>query len=247
MRRLFLISLSMTLAMTDAVAAPAAGAPAVEAPRACVALLHGLARGNRSMEKMAAYFSARGYHVLNLEYPSREKTVGELAAETIPRAVAGCERADAAPIHFVTHSLGGILLRYYLRDNDIARLGRVVMLSPPNQGSEVVDKLSAFPGFRLINGPAGYELGTGVNSVPLRLGAADYELGIITGNRSINLVLSLLIPGDDDGKVSVARARLDGARDFLVLPYAHPFIMKRKAVMRQAEHFLLHGGFHRGD
>ena len=108
-------------------------------------------------------------------------------------------------------------MRFFLASETIAELGRVVMLAPPNHGSEAVDALSGFPGFELVNGPAGYQLGTGERSVPRRLGPADFEVGVIAGDRTINLVLSSYLPNPDDGKVSVASARLEGMSDFLVV------------------------------
>ncbi|MBU3916540.1 alpha/beta hydrolase, partial [bacterium] len=123
--------------------------------------------------------------------------------------------------------------------------GRVVMLSPPNQGSEVIDKLGSAPGFFWFNGPAGQQLGTGMDSIPLKLGKVDFKLGVITGNKSINLILSLLIPGDDDGKVSIENAKVAGMSDFLVLPHSHPFIMNSDDVIHQTKYFLKYGSFKR--
>ena len=151
-------------------------------------------------------------------------------------------------VHFVTHSMGGVLVRHYLSIKTIENLGRVVMLSPPNHGSEVIDALADKPGFEFINGPAGKQLGTGPESLLLVLGPANFELGVITGNRSINLINSMMIPDQDDGKVSVASAKLDGMADFLVVSHTHPFIMKARDVIEQAVLFLRHGCFdHRQD
>ncbi len=224
-------------------AALTAPAHASAALQPCVILLHGLARSPSSMKKLDKALSESGYLVRNTAYPSTEKPVDELALEVIPAAVESCNEAGDSPIHFVTHSLGGILIRYYLETNVLDNLGRVVMLSPPNQGSEVIDKLSDVPGFTAIHGPAGVQLGTDEDDVPSQLGPATFDLGIITGNRSINLFLSMMIPGPDDGKVSIERAKLEGMSDFLVVPHSHPFIMKRKLVIRQVLYFLEHGRF----
>ena len=117
------------------------------------------------------------------------------------------------------------------------------MLSPPNQGSEVADELKDNMLYQWYNGPAGQELGR--RGLPSRLGAAHYPVGIITGNRSAfwDYWFSRLIPGEDDGKVSVESARLDGMQDFLVLPFSHTFIMERQAVVEQVIHFLRTGRF----
>ena len=172
-------------------------------------------------------------------------TIGQLAETVVGRAVADCENDGATRIHFVTYSLGGILVRSYLARHAIANLGRVVMLGPPNQGSEVVDKLGGWRLFKKINGPAGNELGTDKDSVPNKLGPADFDVGIIAWNRSINWINSWLIPGRDDGKVSVERTKLAGMADWIQLPVSHPFIMRNPAAIRQTICFLREGKFAR--
>jgi len=199
------------------------------------------------MNKMQASLLADGYKVANWSYPSREQSIKVLADEAIPNAIESCSDLSVQRINFVTHSMGAILIRYYLAEHEIAGLGRVVMISPPNQGSELVDIWSDWPGFELINGPAGYQLGTDENSLPLRLGPANFEVGIITGNNTTNPLFSLLIPGEDDGKVAVERARLEGMADFMVVPAAHSLIMRDEAVIQQLTHFLEHGHFDRSD
>jgi triacylglycerol lipase len=208
-----------------------------------VVLLHGLARTGRSMEKMARALAAAGYRVCNVSYPSRKYSIAELVEKFLKPELERCKDKQNLPIHFVTHSMGGILLRLLVASDGAEGIGRVVMLSPPNGGSEVVDKLGGWGMFRMFNGPAGSELGTVPTALPLSLGPADFHLGIITGNRSINFFLSMLIPGPDDGKVSIERAKLEGMDDFLVIPATHPFIMKHPEAIRQTLHFLQYGEF----
>jgi triacylglycerol lipase len=210
-------------------------------------LLHGLARTKHSMNIMEEQLKREGFDVVNWDYPSRQHSIEKLAEDAIPAAVEACRKKGATTIHFVTHSMGGILVRYYLKHHEIKGLGRVVMLSPPNGGSEVVDTFrDTFP-FRLIHGPAGKQIGTDASSLPRRLGKVEFDSGVITGDRSINLINSLLIPGVDDGKVSVTNAKIEGMSDFLVVHVSHPFIMKHREVITQTIHFLKNGKFHRNE
>ena len=208
-----------------------------------VILLHGLCRSGRSMIPMGQALVQAGYKVLNMEYPSRSASIEKLSEDAIGNAVADCQRNGAVKIHFVTHSLGGILVRSYLSRHTISNLGRVVMLGPPNQGSEIVDKLGSWWIFRKINGPAGNELGTEKDSTPNTLGPANFCVGIIAGNRSINWINSLLIPGCDDGKVSIERTKLAGMTDHIVIASAHPMIMRNRTAIRETIYFLGNGKF----
>jgi len=208
-----------------------------------VILLHGLARSNASMRKLEATLRERGYDVQNVSYASTRNKIEILAERAIAPALKKCPLDHT--VNFVTHSLGGILVRQYLHQHEIKNLGRVVMLGPPNQGSEVIDKLGDFPGFYFIHGDAGMQLGTGATSIPNRLGKANFDLGIIAGTRSINLILSSFIPGIDDGKVSVDNTRLEGMKDHLEMAVTHPFMMKNSKVIEQVIHYLEHGKFKR--
>jgi len=208
-----------------------------------VVLLHGLVRSPSSMEKMAQALKEEGYIVHNLAYPSTTTTVETLAAELRPRIMKRTESADK--VHFITHSMGGILVREIQKTTPIEKIGRVVMLAPPNQGSEVVDKIGDWWAFHKINGPAGQQLGTGLSDFIAQLGPVDFECGIIAGDRSINWINSMMIPGPDDGKVSLESAKIEGMRDYKVVHATHPMIMKKKAVIQDCLAFLKNGAFSR--
>ncbi len=208
-----------------------------------VILLHGLTRSSHSMNKIEESLSDHGYRVINVDYPSTEHSVEYLANNVLSDVIARCDTGSGSKINFVTHSLGGIILRYYLKHHQLSNLGRVVMLSPPNKGSELVDNLRDSIFFKKTHGPAGQQLGTDKESVPLNLGPVDFNLGVITGSMSFNPIASVILPGPDDGVVSVESAKVDGMTDFIVVPNSHTFIMKSKNVIMQIIHFLENGEF----
>lgn len=211
---------------------------------ACVVLLHGLSRTADSMSKLQNALESSGYHVANIDYPSRNHELEFLAVLAVENGLNKCrEKGDVDKVHFVTHSLGGILVRYYLASNDIHNLGRVVMLAPPNQGSHAADAMRGIPGFFWISGPSARQLGKGPESIPLRLGKADFELGIIAGNRTIDPLTSAVLENPDDGRVTVEDTKLEGMQDFRVVGVSHAFIMKNREVIDLVTTFLENGNF----
>lgn len=210
----------------------------------CVVLLHGLGRTAWSMGSVAEYLRTVGYRVVNQGYESTSSTIEQVARHVVPRAVASCG-PSADKIHFVTHSLGGIVVRYYLQKNALPAGSRIVMLSPPNQGSEIADRYRQAGWYQWLTGPAGQQLTTAGDSVPNQLRPIPYDVGVITGRKTMDPWFSAFIPGEDDGKVAVERARLDGMKDFLVVNHSHPFIMRSRAVHEQILSFLRSASFHR--
>lgn len=197
------------------------------------------------MRKIERFLSTIGYKIINQSYPSTSKPIEQLTREHIAEAIIQCKDRHAEKIHFVTHSLGGILVRQYLQKHHLPKGSRVVMLAPPNSGSDVVDSLKSFFLFKWHNGPAGQELGTDLGTIPNRLKPIDIEVGVIAGRRSVNPLLSLLIPGPNDGKVSVERTKLKEMTDFLIIPASHTFITRNPIALKQIAYFLQHGSFDR--
>lgn len=206
-----------------------------------VVILHGLARSAASMSKMEAALQAAGYRTCNIDYPSTRYPIEELAERFVAPAVAQC--APRGTVHFVTHSMGGILVRQIAAATPGIDIGRVVMLGPPNKGSEIVDAMEEWSPFYWVNGPAGLQLGTGPDSVPNRLGPAKFEVGVIAGDAPFMEPFKGFIPGPSDGKVSLKRARLDGMSDFLVLPVTHSLMMRDREAIAQTVRFLDTGRF----
>ncbi len=210
----------------------------------CVVLLHGLARTSMSLSKMQDALEEDGYRTANIDYPSREHEIAELASIAVEEGLTNCRAdEDVEKIHFVTHSLGGILVRQYLSTQSIDELGRVVMLGPPNQGSDAVDDLDGMPGFDWLNGPAGHQLGKGEASVPLALGPVDFELGVIAGNRTIDPITSAVLENPDDGRVSLEDTKVEGMDDFVVVEHSHAFMMRMRRPIELTKTFLRTGSF----
>jgi len=211
----------------------------------CVILLHGLGRTRFSMSRLGNALEKQGYRVVNAGYRSQCRRIEDLADDVIVKSLQQCINPGAGNIHFVTHSMGGLLLRYYLSRHRIDKLGHTVMLAPPNHGSEVADKLRGNALYRLINGPAGLQLGTDADSLPAQLDKADFSLGIIIGNRHtlFDRYFASLLPKPNDGKISAASARLEGMQDFLIADANHTTIMNDPKVIQHILGFLKNGVF----
>lgn len=212
-----------------------------------VVLLHGLARTPRSMLGAGLWFRRAGYRVEYVGYPSRkvsiEKAIREHVSPSLDKIAA---RPGAGTLHFVTHSLGGILFRAWAAQRPEGfPLGRSVLLAPPNNGCEIVDHLGDWVVAKKIMGPVLQELGTKKNSTPKRLGAAPPETAVIMGDRASLPFFRKWLGPESDGVVSVTGGRIPGLKDFAVMPAGHTWIMWRPWILTAAEHFIREGHFPR--
>ncbi|MXW74213.1 MAG: alpha/beta fold hydrolase [Chromatiales bacterium] len=212
-------------------------------PTHCVVLLHGIGGFALLLKSLELSLEEQGYFVVNVTYPSLADPIESLAIEAVQEGLERCAAQGLSRIHFVTHSMGGILVRQYLSSKSIEGLERVVMLAPPNQGSSFADYLGDSPLGKVYEPDALAQLGTGEESVPRRLDAPDFELGIIAGTRN----LRKLIPGTptepSDGVVAVEETKTSGMKDFLLAPATHTTIVWNGEVQRQTAHFLRNGRF----
>lgn len=215
--------------------------PGVSSRGETVVLIHGLGRTSLSMKRVQWTLERNGYGVVNNSYASTGISLEDAANYWLPQILSRQECRQASRVHFVTHSAGGIVLRCYLQNHSVENLGRVVMLAPPNRGSELADRLKNRWLYKFVTGRAGQELGTEGPSLPLRLPAANFELGIIAGDRSLNPLFSSCIPDSNDGKVSVRRAAVEGMSAFKVVHGTHTWIMWRADVNQATLRFLAGG------
>jgi pimeloyl-ACP methyl ester carboxylesterase len=208
-----------------------------------VVLLHGLGRSAANMWILKWRLQARGYRICNIGYDTRVQSI-ERVSDAVFESLSGCVE-EGEPTHFVTHSLGGLVLRSLLARHPISNPARAVMLAPPNQGSEIADWIGSFPGTEGLLGLLASQLGTGIDDLPRLLPRPSIPFGVIAGDRWINPVGPWLLPSPHDGTVSVASTRLEGMSDHLVLPHTHTFIMNSAEVAEQVDVFLRTGRFRR--
>lgn len=202
-----------------------------------VVLLPGIFRRSVSLEPLVRALRAAGFPVLALDYPATSRSL-EACADHLHEPVAAFDRGHPGPLHWVTHSMGALVVRVYLARHPPERPGRIVMLAPPNQGSELADRLAGFALYRRLFGPAGAQLTTArAPALPV----PDAPTLVIAGTRSLYPLASRLIPGPDDGRVGLARTRLTPDGPWLAVPASHPLIMRHPAAIAATVRFLREG------
>ena len=209
-----------------------------------VIILHGIARSKKHMSNLAKYLSSNNYDVINLDYPSTDYDLYELSKKL--KKEISLHILENKKVNFIGYSMGGLLVRIILNDQKYKNMGRAVQLAPPNQGSEVADLVQNNFLYKKFYGPAGTQLITDQKKIKdLLQDNIDYELGIIAGNFSIDPLSSAVIPGEDDGKVSVAATKLRNMKDHIVVNASHSFFPNNTEVHKQTLYFLQNGEFNK--
>jgi len=207
-----------------------------------VILVHGLRGTSADFKSMEKDLNGRGLNTISINYPSSHYPIETLADSAFDFLDELRYNDNDITIHFVAHSLGGILVRFYLQHHPLANLGRVVLLSVPNHGTELINAFGKFWLFRRFNGPAAMQTAAGSEFLR-RLEEPNYQVGVMMSTKSINLMASRFIPGADDGRLSIESAKLSNMADFILLNCNHHVIMKKKTAIDQTIHFLKRGEF----
>ncbi len=203
-----------------------------------VLLVHGFLGSSSDLQELEARFQQEGFQTHNVDYNTVTNSIREMGDDVIGRGLAQFKNAEN--VNIVTHSMGGIVFRAYSETHDTSQIRRVVMLAPPNGGSEVAAELSQYSAYRNFFGPAGTELAS-INLQPRKIG--NYDLGIIAGTSSVNPIFSPLLPGPDDGYVALSSTPLDGMNDFITIPSSHGLITSNESAIEQSVHFIINGQF----
>ncbi len=214
--------------------------PPAEAPaRPLVVLLHGMGRTRVSFAQMKRALEEAGWRTARLSYPSTRRSIPEHAAWLEGVLAALAEDGQARAVHFVAHSLGGILVRAVLARGgawrDALAVGGIVMLGPPNQGSAFADRLAGWRLFRWLYGATGTGL---VPEEVRRIPPPDRPFLIIAGARGDGRGWNPWLPGDDDGVVRLEETELPGAAGRLVVRSLHAFLPSDRAAIARTLQFL---------
>jgi pimeloyl-ACP methyl ester carboxylesterase len=208
-----------------------------------VIVLHGILLNANHMKVLASYIGAKGYSVININYPSTQKNLEELV-ESVWIDISS-QLIENKPVHFICYSMGGLLVRAMLNKYRPLMLGRVVLIGTPNNGSEIADFFKNNWFYKKIFGPAGQQLITDQSNIKHLFGIIDYDLGIIAGSMSLDPICSRLIKEKNDGKVSINSTKLAGMKDHIIIKSSHMFLPYSKQVLSQTVYFLQHGSFFR--
>ena len=213
-----------------------------------VILLHGIGHTKWNMYFVETALKKQGYETFNITYPSLTKGIDGISDFLHERLEMGEIWNKDQKVHFVSHSMGGLVTSHYLNkyEDKIEKenVGRVVMIAPPNKGSEIADLLKDFLPYKMIYGPAGQELTTKHQANNVK--KPYYEVGIIAGTKGWPYLLgNMNLKGKHDGRVALENTKLDGMQDHVEVKATHSFIVWKPSVHQQVIRFLENGSFKR--
>ena len=208
-----------------------------------VYILHGLGQGKWSMKLLALRLEKAGFIIKRIGYKSINQTPQDLL-HNVTKQINSSLPDSSYTVHFVGHSLGGLMIRTYLDSNNVANLGRVVLIGTPNRGTPLVDKYRDSWLMKLL-GPMPRALGTNENSFPNSIGIPYYPVGIIAGKMEI-INNEKIIPDQDDGIVPLESTKLEQMTDIIIIKTNHAFLSKSRTVSEQTVAFLRNGYFKKG-
>jgi pimeloyl-ACP methyl ester carboxylesterase len=213
----------------------------------CVVLVHGLWRSGFAMRSIDSHLSEQGYKTVTIDYPSTSYEIPELAENYLAPGVSACTSQGANLVHIVTHSMGGIVARYYLQNHPLPEGSHVVMLSPPNQGSELSNKFGDSWWYQWIAGPAATSLTKDESGIIEKLKPVKETIGIIAAFRNWSLWPSSWLPTPNDGTVSVESMVLEEMDDIVLVEAGHAMMRFDQEVLDQVSYFLNYGKFYHSD
>lgn len=212
-----------------------------------VILAHGLGRSENAMWLLTRRLENSGYAVCTLDYTSIGESVQSVldATETQINQCLESIESSQAQIHFVGHSLGGLVIRSYLQNHpELAKsdqMGQAVLIGTPNQGSELADHY-ADSWLIELGGEVTQSLITGEKSLGAQLGQVDIAFGVIAGTKSMRLTDGVF-SGPNDGLVSVESTKLEKMGDFIEIDVGHSSMRYNEEVATQTIYYLQNGHF----
>ncbi len=204
-----------------------------------VVLVHGILRGSSSMNKIKIEFIRQGFSVTGFDYTKKDGSIEEIS-DSLHKKI---KKFPKGKIHFVTHSMGAVIVRSYISKYKPRNIGRVVMIAPPNNGSVYAAVLLHLPFFEKIFGRSGMDIAEGENCIVNSLPVPEFEFGVIAGGTGYEIGLNPFLKGDNDGTVLLKETIIEGMADFMQIKGQHSFLLFNNEVISESINFIKNGKF----